>query len=95
MIFLLPLLNPCNRHLTQLKQDQVQLAHDLEELKMEIERFMRLGDLKQARGRECGNASGGCLVLGKDTTFVSTSGASKHLLACLLLIAFDSSLCQR
>jgi hypothetical protein len=32
--------------LTQLKADQMQLAQDLEDLKTEMERFMRLGDIK-------------------------------------------------
>ena len=39
------------RHLTQLKNDQVQLTQDLAELKSEVDTFITLGDLRQVDDR--------------------------------------------
>ena len=36
-----------SRYMTQLKADQTQMASDLEELKGDVEKFIKLGDVKQ------------------------------------------------
>ncbi len=48
--------------MTQLKSDQAQMAKDLEELRQEVDKFILLGDLKQARALH-----GGLRALGEGT----------------------------
>lgn len=51
------LVSPC-RYMTQLKNDQLQMLKDLDELRSEVDKFITLGDLKLVSSRACRELTG-------------------------------------